>query len=42
MPPPEAFGEPIGLADAFGVPILVRHSSPLLRLFHENHYPYAR
>jgi hypothetical protein len=29
MPPPEAFGEPIGLADAFDVPILVRHSSPL-------------
>ena len=29
MPPADASGQAVGLADAFDVPVLVRHSSPL-------------
>ena len=29
MPPSDAWGQPVGLADSFDVPVIVRHSSPL-------------
>ena len=30
MPPAGAVGQPVGLADAFDIPVFVRHSSPIL------------